>query len=74
LRDVSLDLLEQVMGWQDSEKGSKERFEIPDSIDWWEQRDAEGRGKVSRILLDTAMAGPRGARAARANRKARSSG
>jgi len=74
LRDVSLDLLEQVMGWQDSEKGSKERFEIPDSIDWWEQRDAEGRGKVSRILLDTALAGPRGARAARANRKARSSG
>jgi hypothetical protein len=74
LRDVSLDLLEQVMGWQDSEKGSKERFEIPDSIDWWEQRDAEGRGKVSRILLDTALAGPRGALAARANRKARSSG
>ncbi len=74
LRDVSLDLLEQVMGWQDSEKGSKERFEIPDSIDWWEQRDAERRGKVSRILLDPAMAGPRGARAARANRKARSSG
>ncbi len=74
LRDVSLDLLEQVMGWQDSEKGSKERFEIPDSIDWWEQRDAERRGKVSRILLDTALAGPRGARAARANRKARSSG
>ncbi len=74
LRDVSLDLLEQVMGWQDSEKGSKERFEIPDSIDWWEQRDAERRGKVSRILLDTALAGPRGARAARANRKARASG
>lgn len=74
LRDVSLDLLEQVMGWQDSEKGSKERFEIPDSIDWWEQRDAERRGKVSRILLDTALAGPRGARAARTNRKARSSG
>ena len=74
LRDVSLDLLEQVMGWQDSEKGSKERFEIPDSIDWWDQRDAEGRGKVSRILLDTALAHPRGARAARARRKARSSG
>ncbi len=74
LRDVSLDLLEPVMGWQDSEKGSKERFEIPDSIDWWEQRDAEGRGKVSRILLDTALARPRGARAARARRKARSSG
>ena len=74
LRDVSLDLLEQVMGWQDSEKGSKERFEIPDSIDWWDQRDAEGRVKVSRILLDTALARPRGARAARARRKARSSG
>ncbi len=74
LRDVSLDLLEQVMGWQDSEKGSKERFEIPDSIDWWEQRDAEKRGKVSRVLLDTALAGPRGARKARANRKARTGG
>ena len=68
MRDVSLDLLEQIMGWQDSDKGSKETFEIPDSIDWWEERDGESRNKVSRILLDTALAGPRGGNTARARR------
>jgi len=73
MRDVSLDLLEHIMGWQDSEKGSKETFEIPDSIDWWEQRDGESRNKLSRILLDTAMAGPRGGNAARARRRPRPS-
>ena len=74
LREVSLDLLDHVMGWQDSDKGSKETFEIPDSIDWWEQRDQEPRGKMSRILLDTAAGGPRRGTEARASRKARSGG
>jgi hypothetical protein len=73
MRDVSLDLLEQIMGWQDSEKGSKETFEIPDSVDWWEERDGESRNKVSRILLDTALAGPRAGKAARARRGPRPS-
>lgn len=71
MRDVSLDLLEHVMGWQRSDLGSKERFEIPDSIDWWEEREAEPRSKVSRLLLDAALAGPRGVNQARAERKAR---
>ncbi len=73
MRDISLDLLEHIMGWQNSELGSKERFEIPDSIDWWEQREAEPRSKVSRLLLDVALAGPRGVNQARAERKARTS-
>jgi len=72
LRDVSLDLLEGVMGWQLSNRGSKPKFVLPDSLDWYQERDGQKREKASRILLDTALAGAKqGADARRKRAKTR---
>jgi hypothetical protein len=47
------------MGWQLSNRGSKPEFVLPESLDWYQERDGQNRGKASRILLDTALAGPK---------------
>ncbi len=59
LRDVSLDLLDGVIAWQKTDRGSKEEFVLPDSLDWYAERDGQKRDKVSRILLDTTLVGAR---------------
>ena len=69
LRDVSLELLDSIMSWQDL-KGSKPKFVLPDSLDWYKDRTEQKRERLSRMVLDTALAGgPRKGSAVRQTRK-----
>jgi len=68
LRDVSLELLDSIMSWQDL-KGSKPKFVLPESLDWYKDRTEQKRERLSRMVLDTALTG--GPRKGSAVRKAR---
>lgn len=67
LRDVSMGLLFHVMNWQDGDLGAKPEFDIPESLTWWSP-DEMPRRNVPQVLLDTALAGPRGGTVAKRQR------